>query len=70
MWGTVWDKLKVILNPLPFQVLGKHLPKTWQRMGLQPRAGTYMVPGFKAVHWKIEKTTIRDAQGKVLRTIG
>lgn len=37
---------------------------------LKPVAGTYEVRGFGAVRWKVQKTTIRDPQGNVVRTIG
>jgi hypothetical protein len=37
---------------------------------LKPVAGTYEVPGFGAVRWKVQKTTIRDPQGNVVRTVG
>jgi len=38
---------------------------------LQPRAGSYDMPGFETVRWKVEKTLIRDAEGKnVVATIG
>jgi suppressor of fused len=37
---------------------------------LQPRAGEYEVEGLNGVHWRVEKTVIRDAQGNPVRTIG
>lgn len=37
---------------------------------LQPRAGTYTLESLDSVRWQIEKTTIKDASGKVVRTVG
>jgi hypothetical protein len=37
---------------------------------LQPHAGTYTLDSFDAVRWQIQKTTITDAQGNVIRTVG
>ena len=37
---------------------------------LKPVAGIYEVRGFGAVRWKVQKTTIKDPQGNVVRTIG
>lgn len=37
---------------------------------LKPLEGTYELPGFGAVRWKVQKTTIRDPQGNVVRTVG
>ena len=37
---------------------------------LKPVAGIYEVRGFGTVRWKVQKTTIKDPQGNVVRTIG
>lgn len=37
---------------------------------LRPRAGIYTVPGLDTVRWDIRQTQIKDAEGKVVETIG
>ena len=37
---------------------------------LQPRAGSYRVPGMDTVRWEVCQTHIRDAKGNVVETIG
>lgn len=37
---------------------------------LQPRAGSYTLPSLDSVRWQIEKSSIVDAKGNLIRTIG
>ncbi|WP_034160597.1 suppressor of fused domain protein [Sphingomonas sp. ERG5] len=37
---------------------------------LHPRAGSYSVPGLDTVRWDVRQTLIKDADGKVVKTIG
>ena len=37
---------------------------------LKPQAGTYTLAGLDGVRWQIQQTVIKDAEGKVVRTVG
>lgn len=37
---------------------------------LQPLVGTYTLDSLDGVRWQVQKTAIKDAEGKVVRTIG
>lgn len=55
------DRLRLELTPATLDAL-LHT--------LEPRAGSYVTPGFSALAWRIEPTSIRDAQGNVVEIIG